>query len=64
MYCKQLLYGMSLNWILVLFFTCRMYGSFFYKCVVEINVIQMQGFNNVITGYRLISKPKKNKNRK
>ena len=39
MYCKQLLYGRSLNWVLVLFFTCGMYGSFFYKCVVKINVL-------------------------
>ena len=42
MYCKQLLYGRSLNWILVLFFTYGMYGFFFfffYKCVVEINVL-------------------------
>ena len=29
MYCKQLLYGRSLNWILVLFFNCGIYGSFF-----------------------------------
>ena len=33
------LYGRSLNWILVLFFTYGIYGSCFYKCVVEINVL-------------------------
>ena len=39
MCCKQLLYERSLHWILTLFFTCGMYGSFFYKYVVEINVL-------------------------
>ena len=39
MCCKQLLYGRSLNWLFVLFFTCGMYGSIFYECVVEINVL-------------------------
>ena len=39
MCCKQLLYGRSLNWILVLFLTCGMYGLIFNKCVVEINVL-------------------------
>ena len=29
----------GLNWILVLFLTCGMHGSFSYKCVVEINVL-------------------------
>ena len=39
MCCEQLLYGRSLNWILVLFFTYGMYELIFYKCVVEINVL-------------------------
>ena len=30
MYCKQLLDGRSLNWILILFFTGGMYGFFFF----------------------------------
>ena len=40
----------ELNLILVLF-TFGLYESFAYKYVV-----QMWGFNNVMTGYRLISK--------
>ena len=40
MCCKKLLYGRNLNWIFVLFFTCGMYGFFFfYKFVFEINVL-------------------------
>ena len=40
MYCKQLLYGRSLNWILVIFFIMKcMDIFFFYKCVVKINVL-------------------------
>ena len=39
MCCKQLLYGRGLNLIFVLILTCGMYGSIFYKCVVEIDVL-------------------------
>ena len=41
MYCKQLLYGRSLNWILVLFFTCGMYGSFFINVLFKCEVLIM-----------------------
>ena len=51
-------YCMKGVWIGYLFYflLVECMDFFFYKCVVEINVIQMWGFNNVITGYRLISK--------